>query len=169
MWKILTVQIRVEIYDSIISRWFFPVEQKGCCKWTRGIGELMYIDQHILNKSKTRWKNQVMAGIDYKKAYGMVPQRWIINCLKMYKISDEVKKFIEKSMRTWRVELTAGGRSFAEAKIQSGIFLGDTLSRLLFVIAMVPLKDILRKYTGRCKKSRTLATFEWGAWPNSAI
>ena len=28
-----------------------------------------------------------MAWIDSKKAYDMVPQSWIINCLKMYKIS----------------------------------------------------------------------------------
>ena len=67
----------------------------------------------------------VMIGIDYKKEYDMVPQSWIINCLKMYKISQEVKNFIEKNMKTWRVELTAGGRSLAEIKIQRGIFQGD--------------------------------------------
>ena len=63
-----------------------------------------------------------MAWIDYKKAYDMVPYRWIINSLKMYKISDEVIKFIEQTMKTWRVELKAGGRRLAEAKIQRGIF-----------------------------------------------
>ena len=35
----------------------------------------------------------------------------------MYKISDEVINFIEKTMQTWVVELTAGGKSLAEAKI----------------------------------------------------
>ena len=34
----------------------------------------------------------------------------------MYKISHEVINVIEKTMRTWRVELTAGGRSLAEIK-----------------------------------------------------
>ena len=38
-------------------------------------------------------------------------------------------------MKTWRVELTAGGRILAESKIQRGIFQGDALSSLLFVIA----------------------------------
>ena len=32
-------------------------------------------------------KNLAMVPIDYRKAYDMVPQGWIINCLKMYKIS----------------------------------------------------------------------------------
>ena len=48
-------------------------------------------------------------------------------------------------MQTWRVELTAGGRSLGETKIQRGIFQGDALSTLLFLIAMMPLNHILRK------------------------
>ena len=100
MWKILTAQIRAEIYDTLTNRGFFPEKQKGCRNGSRGIGELLYIDQHILNESKTRWKNLAMVWIDYIKAYDMVPRSWIINCLKMYKISDEVINFIEKTMKT---------------------------------------------------------------------
>ena len=85
----------------------------------------------------------------------MVPQSWIIHCLKMYKISHEVINFIEKTMQTWRVELTAGGRSLAETKIQRGIFQGYALSPLLFIIAMMPLNHILRKCTAGYKLSRS--------------
>ena len=66
---------------------------------------------------------------------------------KMYKISNEVINFIEKTMKNWRVEMTAGGKSFAEVKIQRGMFWGDALSPLLFVVAMVPLNHILWKCT----------------------
>ena len=52
MWKILTAQIREEIYCSLTSHRLFPDEQKGCLKGSRGIAELLYIDQHILNESK---------------------------------------------------------------------------------------------------------------------
>ena len=62
-------------------------------------------------------------GLDrLQKAYDMVPQGWILHCLKMYRISHEVINFIEQTMKNWRVELTAGGRSIAETKIQRGIF-----------------------------------------------
>ena len=54
-------------------------------------------------------------------------------------------------MKVWKVELTAGGRSLAETKIQSGIFQGDALSPLLFIITMMPLNHQLRK----CTKYRT--------------
>ena len=39
----------------------------------------------------------------------------------MYKISDEVINFIEKTLKTWRLELTRG-KSLTEAKIKIGIF-----------------------------------------------
>ena len=55
--------------------------------------------------------------------------------------------FIEKTMKTWKVELTAGGRSLAEVKVQRGIFQGDALSPLPFIIAMMPFNHILRKCT----------------------
>ena len=84
----------------------------------------------------------------------MVPQSWIINCLQMYKISDEVIKFIEKTIKTRRVELTGGGRSLAETNIQRGIFQGDALSPLLVIIAMMPLDYVLRKCTTGSKLSR---------------
>ena len=154
MWKILTAQIREEIYYSLTSRGLFPGELKGCCKGSRGTTGLLYIDQHILNESKTRRKNLAVAWIDYKKAYDMVPHNWIVNILKMYKILNEVINFIDKTMKTWRVKFTAGGR-LAEVKIQRGIFQGDALSPLLFIIAMMPLNHILRKCTAGYKLSRS--------------
>ena len=155
MWKILTAQIREKIYYSLTSHGLFPDEQKGYRKRSRGTAELLYIDQHIQSESKTRRKNLAMAWIDYKKAYDMVPQIWIIHCLKMYKISHEVVNFIEQTMKTWRMELTEGGRRIAKTKIQRGIFQGDALSSLLFIIAMMPLNHILRKCVAGYKHSRS--------------
>ena len=66
----------------------------------------------------------------------MLPQSWILHCLKMCKISLEVINFIENIMQTRILEMTAGGRSLAETKIQRGIFQGNALSP---IIAMMPL------------------------------
>ena len=87
MQKILTAQI-------IISQGLFCEEQKRCHRETRGRGDLLYIDKHILNDSKTKRKNVALARINCKKAYYIVPQ----NCLKIYNITDKVMKFIKKTM-----------------------------------------------------------------------
>ena len=58
-------------------------------------------------------------------------------------------------MKNWRVELTAGGKSLAETKVQRGIFRGDALPPLLFIIAMMPQNHIFRKCMARYKLSRS--------------
>ena len=58
-------------------------------------------------------------------------------------------------MKTWRVELRAGGKSLAEAKIQRGIFQGDALSPLLFIIAMMPHNQLFRKCIAEYKLSKS--------------
>ena len=73
----------------------------------------------------------------------------------MYKISAEVINFIKKTIKTWKEELTARGRSLVEAKVQRGIFQGDALSPLLFIISMMPLNNILGKYTAGFKLNKS--------------
>ena len=45
---------------------------------------------------------------------------------------------------SWRVELTCGTKSLREVPIKKGIFQGDVLSLLLFVIAFIPPTHIPR-------------------------
>ena len=71
----------------------------------------------------------------------------ILECLKMYKISDKTKNFITDAMKNWKELLTAEGKTLAELKIQRDILHRDTLLPLLFVIATMPLNSILWKYT----------------------
>ena len=59
-------------------------------------------------------------------------------------------QFIEKTIETWRVELTAWGKSLAAVKIQ-----GNALSQLSFVIVTMSFNHIIRKYTVRYKLSRS--------------
>ena len=51
-------------------------------------------------------------------------------------------------MENWKTDLETGGQILAGFKVQRGIFRGDTLSALLFVIAMIPLDYILRTFIG---------------------
>ena len=86
-----------------------------------------------------------MAWVDYKKAYDMVPHSWIIKCLKMAQVPQNVTSFLQRSMRNWKTELTSCGESLGTVNIKRGIFQGDSLSPLIFVICMIPLSKVLRK------------------------
>ena len=70
-------------------------------------------------------------------------------------LQDMRQNFITEDMKNWKVELTAGGKTLVEVKIQRGIFQGDALSLFLFIIAEIPLNHILRKCTGVFKFTKS--------------
>ena len=48
-------------------------------------------------------------------------------------------------MKGWRTELSSGGVGLGDVNIRRGIFQGDSLSPLLFVLSLIPLTLVLRK------------------------
>jgi len=63
----------------------------------------------------------------------------------MLGISENVRSLLKNSMRGWKTVLTANGETLGEVEINRGIFQGDSLSPLLFVLIMIPLTVMLRK------------------------
>ena len=84
-----------------------------------------------------------MAWINYKKAYDMVPHSWILETLRLTGVAENIRNFLERTMSDWKTVLTSSGEDLGEVGIKRGIFQGDTLSPLLFVVAMIPLSIVL--------------------------
>ena len=77
----------------------------------------------------------------------MVPHSWISECLEMFDNANNVQDFSNNS------KLNGFREKLGEVDIRKGIFQGDNLSPLLFVLCMVPLTWFLR---------RAKAGHEWG-------
>ena len=153
MWKLLTGMIADNLYGYLEREKTLPDEQKGCRRESRGTKDQLLIDKAILKDCRKRHTNLAMAWIDYRKAYDMVHHSWISECLKMFGVAENVKKFLEDSMSKWKLELSSSGEILGDVQVRRGIFQGDSLSPLLFVVCMIPLTLILRK---------TKAGYEWG-------
>ena len=143
MWKLLTDVIADQIYAHLDQE-SLPEEQKGCRKGSRGTNDLLYIDRTVIKEVKSRNENLAMAWIDYKKAY-MVPHSWIIECLDLFGVAENIKSSLVNRMERWKVMLCSGNSEFSEVEIKRHIFQGDSLSPLVFVLALIPLSLILRK------------------------
>ena len=75
----------------------------------------------------------------------MIPQSWISECLEVFGVAENTKNFLVNSMNKWKLELTSNGASLGNVEIRRGIFEGNSLSPLLFVLCLVPLSLILRR------------------------
>ena len=69
----------------------------------------------------------------------------IIECHRnMFGIAENLTRVAQNSLKQWTTELTAGNQVFqGEVCIKRGIFQGDSLSPLLFILALILL--VLRK------------------------
>ena len=148
--EILTIQIREEItwMLQIISRRIERVLQENKRNW------LSIIYRSAYTQGDQKKVGKYCYGIDYKKADDMVQLTWIIEYLKMYKMSNKIINFFMEAMENWKVELAAGGQTLVEGKIQRSIFQRDSLSPLIFVIVVMPLNYIRRRGTGGYKITR---------------
>ena len=145
VWKLLTGIIAEELYGHLEKEGLFPDEQKGGRRKSRGTKDQLLIDKMIIRNCKRRLTGLGMAWVDYKKAYDMVPHSWIRKCMLMFGVVGNATRVLDKSMDKWCTELTSCGRPLGMVNIRRGIFQGDSLSPLLFVMALIPLTLVLRK------------------------
>ena len=73
--------------------------------------------------------------------------------MKLFGTADNMRIFLEKSMEQWKLSVTSNGEDLREVDVKGGIFQGDSLSPLLFVLSMAHLSFILRKVN---------VSYEWG-------
>ena len=124
-WKLLTGVIADQIY-AYLDQEKLPEEQKGCRKGSRETNDLLYIDRAVIKEVKSRNKNLAMAWIDYKKACDMIPHSWIIECLDLIGVAENIKSSLANNIERWKLMLCSGNSELGEVEIKRGIFQGDS-------------------------------------------
>lgn len=62
----------------------------------------------------------------------------------MFGFAENLTGVIQNSLKQQKTELMAGNQELGEVCIKRGIFQGDNLSRLLFILALILLTPVLR-------------------------
>ena len=147
-YKWLTGILADAIYEHLETEELLEEEQKGCIKSKMGTKDQLLINKTVLEDCKRRQRNLSMAWIDYRKAFDSVPHSWIIRCMELYKVSDNIRGFLGKQMAKWKTDITLqhenGSITLPDVKIQRGIYQGDSLSPLLFCMTIDPLSKMLK-------------------------
>ena len=98
MWKLLTGVIADQINAHLHQEKLLPEEKKGCRKGSRGTNDLLYIVRAVMKEVKSRNKNLAMAWKDYKKSYDIFTHSWIIECLDLFTLAENIKSLLVNSM-----------------------------------------------------------------------
>ena len=146
-YKVLTSILTERSYTHILKNDIIPEEQRGCARNSYGCKDQLLINKMIIKDCKKKKTNLSMAWIDYRKAYGSVPHERILKTLQMYRFNKKLTKFMEASMSNWKTTMKLfyndGCITTDQIRIKRGIFQGDSLSPLLFCLALVPLTSEL--------------------------
>ena len=68
-----------------------------------------------------------------------------MKCLEIVRVSGNIRQFLRVTMASWKTVLTVNGQVLDYVHIRRRIFQEDSLSPLLYVIAMILMTTILRQ------------------------
>lgn len=118
-------------------------ELKGCCYGSRRTKDQLLVDKLVLTEAHKRHKNLYMTWLDCHKVFDSIPHDWILKFLSLYGIHPKICEVIATSMQFWRTTLTCNNVVLGDVNIYRGICQGDSLSPLLFVLALMPMSHLL--------------------------
>ena len=120
-----------------------PTEQKGCHAGSKDCKDQLMISKAIYEDCRRRNKNLSMALIDYQKAFNSVPHSWVEKSIALVIVKSKIVRFCKLSIEKWNTRLFLKTKQEImqpqSIQIRRGIFQRDSLSPLLFCIALIPL------------------------------
>ena len=124
-------------------------EQKGCHPGSKGCKDQLMISKTIYEDCRRRNKNLSIAWIDYQKAFDSIPHSWVEKSKELVGVNSKIVRFCKWSMEKWNTRLILKSKQEVmqsqPIQIRRGIFQGDSLSPLLFCIALIPLTNELNR------------------------
>lgn len=153
IYKNMTGIIAEKVTQYVTMNNLLPMEQKGCCRGSRGCKDHLILSKLIMEDCKNFKKSLAMGWIDYKKAFDSVPHSWLLKSAELIGVNDTILDFFRAIIKTWRTKMcliTKGATiTTSTITINRGIYQGDSLSPLLFCIALIPLtKRLKNTHTG---------------------
>ena len=148
-YKLLTGFIAAYLNKYVTERSLLVNEQRALQKSVWGCTHALIIDQTIIADAFNQKKRPISVGwIDYAKAFDSVPHSYIKWLLKVMRVPEPLRKFLDGLMNSWKVtyeakDLSGKTERSSYLRIRSGVLQGDSFSPLLFCLAMVPISHAL--------------------------
>ena len=110
-------------------------EQKGGRGKSRGTQDQLLIDKAIIKNCKRRKSNLNMTWVNIRKTNDMVSHSWMIKSIQLVGAAKNIVNLPKESLENWKTNLICSNTDLGAVKINRGIFQGDSLSPVLFVVS----------------------------------
>ena len=134
--------------DHVLHNNIITNEQAGGKKGTWGTTEQLLINKSILKEVKNSGRNLVTVWLDYRKVFDSIPNRWLLQALKLAKVPGIIINAIKNLTKSWYTILSPSSETETTTepiKFLKSIFQGDSLSVMLFVLSkstIFPVKQV---------------------------
>ncbi len=150
-YKLLTGALAAMLMKFVNDIEMLPEEQRAMRKGVRGCLDALAVDEAVAWEAKIWRKNLSVGWIDYQKAFDMTPHLWIKDLLKAARAPKLVRRALRKLMPEWVTDIelkSTDGTIRIPVGFKRGLYQGDTLSPLLFCLAVAPLSHALNSGGG---------------------
>ena len=152
MYKIYTSFLNTFLSDHCYKNQIISPGQAAGKKGVWGCTEQLLINKAIMTEVRKKRRNLFTIWLDYKKAFDSVPHEWLIYALKLAKVPPQLVSSIEHLITQWCTVVHLGGENDSITtdiiQFMKGIFQGDSLSVLLFILTANPLSFLFRNLKG---------------------
>jgi len=149
MYKTLTGIIAKSISTHLEEQSLLPTGQNGCHPGRKDCKDQLMISKEIYEDCRRRKKNLTIAWIDYQKAFDSVLHSLFEKSIELVGVNSKIVRFCKLSMEKWNTMLFFKTKQEVmqaqPIQIRRGIFQEDSLSQLLFCIALIPLTNELNR------------------------
>ena len=147
-YKLFTGMINSFIIDHCTTNNIIMPEQAGGKQGSWGCTDQLLINKTILHEAKQHRRNLLIMWFGYKKAFDSVPHDWILKALELAQVPLKIINTIKSLMGTWTTKLFLNLIETDIIKYQTGVFQGDCMALILFILSVNPLSFLLSKLPG---------------------
>ena len=152
IYKLYTSCINEFLVDHVYNNNIITQEQAAGKKGVWRTIEQLLINKSIMKEARSMRRNLVTVWLDYRKAFDSITHDWLLEALRVAKIPQHLITAVKNLTESWYTILNLNGTSKTIAsgliKILTCIYQGDSLSVILFVLALNPLSHLLRLHKG---------------------
>ena len=152
MYKLYTSCLNMFLCDHCEINNIITSEQAGGKKNVWGTTEQLLLNKTVLKEARSKRRNLYTVWLDYRKAFDSAPHEWLLYALKLAKTPEKLIVAIRELTKIWSTKLHLSGTKESittkTIRFHKGIFQGDSLSVILFILSVNPLSQLLKQLKG---------------------